>query len=189
MKKETLVQGLYLAMSRGSVDDVLNFINNGVDLNAKHHGLTALHQACNCYYNLGLAVIKLLVEKGADFNMVDDYLKQTPIFQLIGWHARDAQELDILKIECFNYLFSLNEYGNANNKDLFIEVLRRGRIHYAGLFNSDILNENDIKECIRILELEIRHGLVSFSEWKGLRKYFEQTLDFLNDLLKNVSKD
>lgn len=79
MSNNSLEESLINAISREDVDEVINLIKNGADVNShdrQFENLIALHVAC---YRDNTEIIKYLLDNGADMNAQSDDEGHTPL--------------------------------------------------------------------------------------------------------------
>lgn len=88
-------KSISLILEEGNLEELKSYIENGGDINGKYDGKSLLHFAIdNCENNYS-EVIEFLINKGADINSCQSYLKETPLHRLC---ARANPRIEIIQL-------------------------------------------------------------------------------------------
>lgn len=100
------------------VDKVTKIINTLPDLNIKNSdGFPLLTVVMMSFYS-NYTIAKLLIEKGADINIIDDKIKMTPLMHLLGTLNKESYEFDeSIEYDFVKYLIDKGANINFENEN------------------------------------------------------------------------
>ena len=100
------------------VDKVTKIINTLQDLNIKNSDGIPLLTMVMMSFNDNYTIAKLLIEKGANINIIDDKIKMTPLMHLLGTLNKESYEFDeSIEYDFVKYLIDKGANINFENEN------------------------------------------------------------------------